>query len=115
MPCMVHGRTNLLHSLACTTSRNCTLLVPHWHSQAWCCMVRHISTRSLLQVALGGMKYSEDGALLAYQLSSGGSDWRTMHVLKIDAASGQPTKLDDELRHVKFSDIAWTHDGKASR
>ena len=113
---MVPGRTKLLHSLACTISRN--LLVPHWHSQAWCCMVRHkrrhISTWSLLQVALGGMKYSEDGALLAYQLSSGGSDWRTMHVLKIDAASGQPTKLEDELRHVKFSDIAWTHDSKAS-
>ena len=69
---------------------------------------------AVLQVALGGIKYSEDGSLLAYQLSSGGSDWRTMHVLRIDAESGKPTKLDDELRHVKFSDIAWTHDNKVS-
>ena len=62
-------------------------------------------------VALMGWSFSEDGGKLAYSLSSGGSDWRTVHVAQIDAASGARTNLPDILEHVKFSGLAWTHDG----
>jgi len=43
-------------------------------------------------------------------LHSGGSDWVTVHVMSIDQETGAPTKLADELKHVKFSSLAWTHD-----
>ena len=46
-------------------------------------------------------------------LCSGGSDWRTVHVIAVDAASGEGRKLGDELQHVKFSGLTWTHDHKA--
>ncbi|CAG9466649.1 unnamed protein product [Pedinophyceae sp. YPF-701] len=62
-------------------------------------------------VALGGASFSEDGTHLAYKLSSGGSDWQTIHVLRIDDA-GQRHDLPDKLTHVKFSSLAWTHDGR---
>lgn len=63
-------------------------------------------------VALGSTSFSEDGTLMAYALSSGGSDWRTVHVLAVDQASGAPSPLADKLEHVKFTSLAWTHDGK---
>ena len=44
---------------------------------------------------------------------SGGSDWRTVHVMAVDAASGEGRKLSDELQYVKFSGLTWTHDHKA--
>ena len=62
-------------------------------------------------VALRDASFSEDGASVAYSLSSGGSDWCSIKVLRVDAASGAPAPLDDELLHVKFSSMAWTHDG----
>ena len=46
------------------------------------------------------------------RLCSGGSDWRTVKLKKIDLESGEATDLDDVLEHVKFSPIAWTHDNK---
>lgn len=51
---------------------------------------------------------TEDGRLLAYTVQDGGTDWRTVRV--IDVASGK--LLDDEVRWVKFSRLAWTQDGK---
>ncbi len=51
---------------------------------------------------------TEDGRLLAYTVQDGGTDWRTIRVL--DVASGK--LLDDEVRWVKFSRLAWTQDGK---
>jgi prolyl oligopeptidase len=57
-------------------------------------------------VALGGMAVSENGAYLAYGLSTAGSDWVEWHVR--DIATG--TDTDDLLRWVKFSGAAWTHD-----
>lgn len=63
-------------------------------------------------VALGSTSFSEDGTLLAYALSSGGSDWRTVHVLTVDQTTGAPAPLADKLEHVKFTSLAWTHEGK---
>ena len=51
---------------------------------------------------------SRDGKLLAYGLSEGGADWRTLHVR--DLASGQD--LPDQVRWVRFSGISWTNDAK---
>ncbi|MGB3201586.1 MAG: prolyl oligopeptidase family serine peptidase, partial [Nodosilinea sp.] len=57
-------------------------------------------------VSLSGMAVSENGAYLAYGLSSGGSDWVEWHVR--DIATGADT--DDLLKWVKFSGASWTHD-----
>ncbi len=59
-------------------------------------------------IALAGIEPSHDGKLVAYQLSTGGSDWQTIHVL--DTATGK--SLPDAIQWVKFSGVAWTHDGK---
>ncbi|MGH6876326.1 MAG: S9 family peptidase, partial [Rhizomicrobium sp.] len=59
-------------------------------------------------IALAGYVPSPDGRLLAYALSSGGSDWQTIHVL--DVTSGKT--LPDEIKWVKFSNIAWTNDDR---
>jgi prolyl oligopeptidase len=59
-------------------------------------------------VALSEMSVSEDGKLLAYGLSSGGSDWQEWKVREVESGRDLP----DHLRWVKFSSAAWTHDGK---
>jgi prolyl oligopeptidase len=51
---------------------------------------------------------SRDGRLLAYGLSEGGADWRTVHVR--DIASGKD--LSDEVRWMRFSGMSWTNDSK---
>ncbi len=58
-------------------------------------------------VALSGTSFSEDGRYMAYALSSGGSDWKTWHVL--DLATGET--LPDTIRWSKFSGAAWLPDG----
>jgi prolyl oligopeptidase len=55
-------------------------------------------------VALVDLSPSPDGRYLAYALSSGGSDWETLHVL--DVSTGKT--LSDVVQWVKFSNIAWT-------
>ena len=60
------------------------------------------------------MKFSEDGGFMAYELASGGSDWHTMRIMRIDAATGFGTDLDEALQHIKFSTTAWTHDNKVA-
>ncbi|MGB3136731.1 MAG: prolyl oligopeptidase family serine peptidase [Nodosilinea sp.] len=57
-------------------------------------------------VSLSGMAISENGAYLAYGLSSGGSDWVEWHVRDIEP--GEDT--DDQLKWVKFSGASWSHD-----
>jgi prolyl oligopeptidase len=57
-------------------------------------------------IALTGWNLSEDGKLLAYGLSSGGSDWQEWHVREVESGRDLP----DHLRWVKFSGAAWTHD-----
>jgi prolyl oligopeptidase len=50
---------------------------------------------------------SEDGALLAYSVQEGGSDWRRIRVL--DVATG--ALLDDDIEWARFTSIAWARDG----
>lgn len=63
-------------------------------------------------VALSGTAFSEDGQLMAYKLSSGGSDWVYIKVLTVNQETGETTDLEDKLEFVKFSSLAWTHDHK---
>jgi prolyl oligopeptidase len=53
--------------------------------------------------ALAGVSFSRDGSLVAYQLSTGGSDWTD--VITINAESKMETG--DRIKDVKFSGIAW--------
>ena len=48
---------------------------------------------------------------MAYQLSESGSDWSTIKV-KAVGADGTATDLPDECKLVRFSCLAWTHDGQ---
>ncbi|MFN0242122.1 MAG: prolyl oligopeptidase family serine peptidase [Planctomycetota bacterium] len=59
-------------------------------------------------VALMGTELTHDGRYLAYALSEAGSDWQTVRVRDID--SGQD--LDDRVQWVKFSNLAWSKDGR---
>jgi prolyl oligopeptidase len=58
-------------------------------------------------VALKGYAFSDDGAKMAYGLSTAGSDWEEFRVR--DVATAQDTG--DVLKWVKFSGIAWAKDG----
>jgi prolyl oligopeptidase len=58
-------------------------------------------------VALSETVPSKDGKLLAYGLSSAGSDWQEWHVR--DVASGKD--LPDLIQWVKFSQASWLADG----
>ena len=60
-------------------------------------------------VALAGVWPSPNGELLAYALSDGGSDWRTIHLLTIKDGS----KLPDKLSWVKWGSANWTPDSEA--
>ena len=57
-------------------------------------------------VALSGMSISEDGNLIAYGLSTSGSDWQEWKVRDINTKED----LSDHLKWVKFSGASWTHD-----
>jgi len=59
-------------------------------------------------VALSGLAASDDGRYLAYARSAAGSDWQEWFVR--DLANGQD--LGDHLRWTKFTNAAWTPDGK---
>ncbi|MGB3266599.1 MAG: prolyl oligopeptidase family serine peptidase [Microcoleus sp.] len=59
-------------------------------------------------VALGGVSISEDGKLMAYGLSTSGSDWQEWKVRDVETGED----LSDHLKWIKFSGASWTHDGK---
>ncbi|XVE69651.1 hypothetical protein DITRI_Ditri10aG0007400 [Diplodiscus trichospermus] len=59
-------------------------------------------------VSLKAISVSEDAKYLAYGLSSSGSDWVTIKVMRLEDKTGEP----DSLSWIKFSDISWTHDSK---
>ncbi|CAD5317337.1 unnamed protein product [Arabidopsis thaliana] len=59
-------------------------------------------------VALNTFSVSEDAKYLAYGLSSSGSDWVTIKLMKIEDKKVEP----DTLSWVKFTGIIWTHDSK---
>ena len=54
-------------------------------------------------VSMSGVSFTEDGSRVAYQLSVGGSDWRSIVVR--DVASGDV--IETPLEDVKFSGISW--------
>ena len=54
-------------------------------------------------ISMSGVSFTDDGSRVAYQLSVGGSDWRSIVVR--DVASGQI--LETPLKEVKFSGISW--------
>ncbi|MBD1428897.1 prolyl oligopeptidase family serine peptidase [Sphingobacterium litopenaei] len=53
--------------------------------------------------SVGGISFSKDGSLVAYQLSEGGSDWRKVVVLNTE----DKAVVGDTLIDVKFSGLAW--------
>ena len=57
-------------------------------------------------VALSAYALSDDGKLLAYGLSSAGSDWQEWKVRDVDTGADRA----DILKWVKFSGAAWTAD-----
>jgi prolyl oligopeptidase len=59
-------------------------------------------------VALKGSAISEDGKLMAYGLSTAGSDWEEWKVRDVATTKD----LDDDLKWVKFSGASFTKDGK---
>jgi prolyl oligopeptidase PreP (S9A serine peptidase family) len=71
-----------------------------------------LNINHVTQVALMGNTYSKDGSLMAYALSSGGSDWRRVKFLELDLLTSSYTEMPDTLNHVKFSSMAWSHDHK---
>ncbi len=53
--------------------------------------------------SLGEIEFSDDGSLVAYSISEGGSDWRK--VITMDAAS--KNIIGDTLKDIKFSELSW--------
>ncbi|MEO1410839.1 MAG: prolyl oligopeptidase family serine peptidase [Bacteroidota bacterium] len=58
-------------------------------------------------VSLGGFSFSDDGRYLAYEVSEGGSDWRSIYIK--DVVDNRT--LSDKLEWIKFSAIAWQGKG----
>ncbi|MBD2742160.1 prolyl oligopeptidase family serine peptidase [Coleofasciculus sp. FACHB-1120] len=59
-------------------------------------------------IALSGIAISEDGNLMAYGLSTSGSDWQEWKVR--DVKTGED--LSDHLKWIKFSGASWTNDNQ---
>lgn len=59
-------------------------------------------------VALSGIAISENGQLLAYGLSTAGSDWQEWKVRNIQTGED----LTDHLQWIKFSSASWTNDNQ---
>ncbi|MCF7811029.1 prolyl oligopeptidase family serine peptidase [bacterium] len=59
-------------------------------------------------IALTGISINEDGSLIAYGLSSSGSDWQEWHVRDVESRRD----LDDHLKWVKFNNSSWSKDGR---
>ncbi len=57
-------------------------------------------------VSLSGVAISKDGNLMAYALSSSGSDWKEWQVRNIETGEDLP----DRIKWSKFTGAAWTHD-----
>ncbi|UBF28205.1 prolyl oligopeptidase family serine peptidase [Kovacikia minuta CCNUW1] len=59
-------------------------------------------------IALSGLAISENGKLMAYGLSTSGSDWQEWKVRDVETGDD----LGDRVQWVKFSGASWTHDSK---
>ena len=53
--------------------------------------------------SMSGLSFSEDGSLLAYQISEGGSDWRKIIVIDTETKE----QVEQALVDVKFSGVSW--------
>lgn len=53
--------------------------------------------------SLSGVSFTEDGSMIAYQISEGGSDWRKVIVMRTE----DDAIIEDTLRDVKFSGLSW--------
>lgn len=53
--------------------------------------------------SLGGMEFSEDGNLMCYAISEGGSDWRKVIIMDVETKE----ILEDTLVDIKFSGLSW--------
>ncbi|MFP3350472.1 prolyl oligopeptidase family serine peptidase [Pseudoalteromonas sp. SIMBA_153] len=53
--------------------------------------------------SMSGLSFSEDGSLLAYQISEGGSDWRKIIVIDTETKK----QVEQALVDVKFSGVSW--------
>ena len=58
-------------------------------------------------ISLGSIAISKDAKYLAYSINRAGSDWSEIYVMEIETGK----KLKDEIKWVKFSDIAWKGHG----
>jgi prolyl oligopeptidase len=66
-------------------------------------------------VSLASASYSRDGKWFAYALSRSGSDFTNVYIRSTEnplTDAKNDLRLSDELRFVKFSSIAWTHNSK---
>ncbi len=54
-------------------------------------------------IALSGTFFTRDGALLAYMISEGGSDWRKVIVIDTE----NKAIVEDSLKNIKFSGLSW--------
>jgi len=59
-------------------------------------------------IDLASWTASDDGSLLAYSVSHGGSDWKEWKVLDVATGKDRP----DHLKWVKFSGVSWSKDGQ---
>ncbi|MBC8105919.1 MAG: S9 family peptidase, partial [Anaerolineae bacterium] len=57
-------------------------------------------------IALSGTTYTDDGSLLAYGVSSGGSDQKEIRVREMATGNDRP----DVIKFAKFASIAWKRD-----
>ncbi|MEP1035356.1 prolyl oligopeptidase family serine peptidase [Ekhidna sp.] len=57
--------------------------------------------------ALGGLSFSDDFKYASYNISIGGSDWRTAYIIDTETKE----LLDDEIKWIKFSGMSWYKDG----
>jgi prolyl oligopeptidase len=59
-------------------------------------------------IALSGLSISDDARLMAYGLSTAGSDWQEWRVRDVETGEDLP----DHLQWIKFSGASWTHDNQ---
>jgi len=59
-------------------------------------------------VALRDTYFSPDGTLMAYEVSSGGSDWKIVRVREVASGDDLPS---DQLTGIKFSGVSWNAEG----
>lgn len=57
--------------------------------------------------SLGSCALSDDGALFAYGLCRGGSDWQELHIRDVSTGAD----LSDSIPWAKFTSLAWLKDG----